>query len=189
MSSRGTCRQEQQAGAAAGRGGPLAGPYSSCPYRQGTHRQAGTRALATKQGGILVTPTVWEVIPERLLMMMMTSHTYEYGNHHHRHQKASSPAQEAPPIPHTDTNFRIYKSFNTKMGGEAGGAKAEITASVPAGVHWRASPQGMPLWGSNRFWPGSGRVPRCLGPGFTVLALRPGFRPILIHSFIILKIQ
>ena len=61
------------------------------------------------------------------------------------------------------------------------GAKAEITASVPAGVHWRASPEGM---GPNRFWPGSGLVLRCLGPGFTVLALGPGFRPIFIHSFI-----
>ena len=60
------------------------------------------------------------------------------------------------------------------------GAKAEITASVPAGVHWRASPEGMPLWGPNRFWPGSGLVLRCLGPGFTVLALGPGFRPIFI---------
>ena len=59
-----------------------------------------------------------------------------------------------------------------------------VTASVPAGVHWRASPEGMPLWGSNRFWPGSGLVLRCLGPGFTVLALGPGFRPIFIHSFI-----
>ena len=42
------------------------------------------------------------------------------------------------------------------------GAKAEITASVPAVV---------PLWGPNRFWPGYGLVLRCLGPGFTVLAL------------------
>ena len=59
-------------------------------------------------------------------------------------------------------------------GGGAVGAKAEITASVPAGVHWRASPEGMPLWGPNRFWPGSGLlVLRCLGPGFTVLALGP----------------
>ena len=47
------------------------------------------------------------------------------------------------------------------------------------GVHWRASPEGMPLWGPNRFWPGSGLVLRCLGPGFTVLALGPGFRPII----------
>ena len=38
----------------------------------------------------------------------------------------------------------------------------------------------MPLWGPNRFWPGSGLVLRCLGPGFTVLALDPGFRPIII---------
>ena len=66
------------------------------------------------------------------------------------------------------------------IGGGAVGAKAEITASVPAGVHWRASPEGMPLWGPNRFWPGSGLVLRCLGPGFTVLALGPGFRPIII---------
>ena len=53
------------------------------------------------------------------------------------------------------------------IGGGAVGAKAEITASVPAGVHWRASPEGMPLWGPNRFWPGSGlvQVSRCLGPG------------------------
>ena len=42
------------------------------------------------------------------------------------------------------------------IGGGAVGAKAEITASVPA--------------------------LRCLGPGFTVLALGPGFRPIFIHS-------
>ena len=63
-------------------------------------------------------------------------------------------------------------------GGGAVGAKAEITASVPAGVHRRASPEGMPLWGPNRFWPGSGLVLWCLGPGFTVLALGPGFRPI-----------
>ena len=66
------------------------------------------------------------------------------------------------------------------IGGGAVGAKAEITASVPAGVHWRASPEGMPLWGPNRFWPGSGLVLRCLGPGFTVLALGPGFRPMII---------
>ena len=67
------------------------------------------------------------------------------------------------------------------IGGGAVGAKAEITASVPAGVHWRASPEGkgMPLWGPNRFWPGSGLVLRCLGPGYTVLALGPGFRPII----------
>ena len=69
------------------------------------------------------------------------------------------------------------------IGGGAVGAKAEITVSVPAGVHWRASPEGMPLWGPNRFWAGSGLVLRCLGPGFTVLALGPGFRPIFIHSF------
>ena len=31
------------------------------------------------------------------------------------------------------------------IGGGAVGAKAEITASVPDGVHWRASPEGMPL--------------------------------------------
>ena len=59
------------------------------------------------------------------------------------------------------------------IGGGAVGAKAEIIASVPAGVHWRASPKGMPLGGPNRFWPGSGLVLRCLGPGFTVLALGP----------------
>ena len=66
------------------------------------------------------------------------------------------------------------------IGGGAVGAKAEITASVPAGVHWHASPEGMPLWGPNRFWPGSGLVLRCLGLGFTVLALGPGVRPIII---------
>ena len=60
------------------------------------------------------------------------------------------------------------------IGGGAVGAKAEITASVPADVHWCASPEGMPLWGPNRFWPGSGLVLRCLGPVFTVLALGPG---------------
>ena len=54
------------------------------------------------------------------------------------------------------------------IGRGAGGAKAEITASVPAGVHWRASPEGMLMWGPNR----SGLVLRCLGPGFTVLASR-----------------
>ena len=48
------------------------------------------------------------------------------------------------------------------------------TASVLAGVYWRASPEGMPLWGPNRFWPGSGLILRCLGPGFTVLALGSG---------------
>ena len=37
------------------------------------------------------------------------------------------------------------------IGGGAVGAKAEITVSVPAGVHWRASPEGMPLWGPNRY--------------------------------------
>ena len=60
------------------------------------------------------------------------------------------------------------------IGGGAVGAKAEITTSVPAGVHWRASPEGMPMWGPNRVWPGSGLVLRCVGPGFTVLALGPG---------------
>ena len=54
------------------------------------------------------------------------------------------------------------------IGGGAVGAEAEITASVAAGVHWRDSPKGMPI---NRIWPGS---IRCLGPGFTVLALGPG---------------
>ena len=53
------------------------------------------------------------------------------------------------------------------------GAEAEITVSVPAGVHWRASSEGMPMWGPNRSWPGSGLVVCCLGPGFTVLALDP----------------
>ena len=57
------------------------------------------------------------------------------------------------------------------IGGGAVGAKAEMTAS---GVHWRASPEGMPMWGPNRFWPGSGLFLRCLGPGFTALALGPG---------------
>ena len=66
------------------------------------------------------------------------------------------------------------------IGGGAVGAKAGIIASVPAGVHWRASPEGMSLWGPKRLWPGSGLVLRSLGPGFTVLALGPGFRPILI---------
>ena len=63
--------------------------------------------------------------------------------------------------------------------------KADLRWSslITAGVHWRASPEGMPLWGPNRSWPGSGLVLRCLGPGFTVLALGPGFRPIFIHSF------
>ena len=49
------------------------------------------------------------------------------------------------------------------IGGGAVGAKAEITASVPAGVHWRASPEGMPMWGPNR-----------VCPSFTLLALGPG---------------
>ena len=71
------------------------------------------------------------------------------------------------------------------IGGGAVGAKAEIIASVPAGVHWRASPEGMPLWGPNRFWPGSGLVLRCLGPGFSVLALGPGFRPAVYDSIMI----
>ena len=39
------------------------------------------------------------------------------------------------------------------IGGGAVGAKAEITAPVPAGVHWRVSPEDMPLWGPT----GSGR--------------------------------
>ena len=65
------------------------------------------------------------------------------------------------------------------IGGGAVGAKAEITASVPAGVHWLASPEGMPIWGPDRFWLGSGLVLRCLGPGFTVLALGPGWRPLI----------
>ena len=42
------------------------------------------------------------------------------------------------------------------IGSGAVGAEAEITALVPAGVHWRASPEGMPMWGPNRIWPGSG---------------------------------
>ena len=54
------------------------------------------------------------------------------------------------------------------------GPKAEIAASVSAGVHWRASSEGIPVWGPNRLWPGSGLVLRCLGPGFTVLARGPG---------------
>ena len=62
----------------------------------------------------------------------------------------------------------------TFIGGGAVGAEAEITVSVPAGVHWQASPEGMPMWGPNRIWPGSGMVVMCLGPGFTVLALGPG---------------
>ena len=45
-------------------------------------------------------------------------------------------------------------------------------------MHWRASPEGMPLWGPNRFWQGSGLVLRCLGPGFTVLALGPAMRDV-----------
>ena len=60
------------------------------------------------------------------------------------------------------------------IGGGAVGAEAGITASVPAGVHWQASPEGMPMWGPNLFWPGSGLVLRCTGPGFNVLALGPG---------------
>ena len=56
------------------------------------------------------------------------------------------------------------------IGGGAVGAEVEITA----GVHWRASPEGMPMWGPNWFWPGSGLVIRCLGPGFTVPDLGPG---------------
>ena len=55
-------------------------------------------------------------------------------------------------------------------GGAVGAAQAEITASAPAGVHRRASSEGMPMWGPHRLWPGSGLVLRCLGPGF-VLAL------------------
>ena len=62
----------------------------------------------------------------------------------------------------------------------------EITASVQAGVHWRASPEGMPVWGPNRFWPGSGLVLRCLGPSFTILALRHGIRTILFYSILII---
>ena len=78
----------------------------------------------------------------------------------------------------------VVAFYAALIGCGAVGAKAEITASVPAGVHWHASPEGMPLWGPNRLWPGSGLVLRSLGPGFTVQALGPGFRPIFIHSFI-----
>ena len=48
----------------------------------------------------------------------------------------------------TQALFVIWLTF---IGGGAVGAKAKITASVPAGVHWRASPEGMPLWAPNRF--------------------------------------
>ena len=48
------------------------------------------------------------------------------------------------------------------------GAVAKITALVPASVHWQASPEGIPMWGPNRVWPGSGLVPRSR---FTVLGL------------------
>ena len=56
------------------------------------------------------------------------------------------------------------------IGGGAVGAEAEVTDSVPAGVHWRASPEGTPvcMWGPNRVLPGSGLVLRCLGPGVHV---------------------
>jgi len=44
------------------------------------------------------------------------------------------------------------------IGSGAVGAKAEITASVPAGVHWLASPEGMPCGDLSvlaGIWPGS----------------------------------
>ena len=60
------------------------------------------------------------------------------------------------------------------IGGGAMGAKAEITASVPAGVHWSASPEGMPLWVLAGIWPGS-QVSRswfhCSGSRFWVTSL------------------
>ena len=65
----------------------------------------------------------------------------------------------------------VVAACTALIGGGAVGAEAEITASVPAGVHWRVCPEGMPMWGPNRFWPGSGLVVKCLGPGFIVLAL------------------
>ena len=34
--------------------------------------------------------------------------------------------------------------------------------------------EGMPMWGPNRVWPGSGQVLRCPGPGFTPQARGPG---------------
>ena len=36
------------------------------------------------------------------------------------------------------------------------------------GVHWRASPEDMPLWGPRRFWPGSGLVGHNLRSGLTL---------------------
>ena len=48
------------------------------------------------------------------------------------------------------------------------------------GMPWRGGRGGYARVGPNRFWPGSGLVLRCLGPGFTVLALGPGLRPIII---------
>ena len=38
----------------------------------------------------------------------------------------------------------------TLIGGGAVGPAAKNTASVPAGVHWIASPEGMPMWGPIR---------------------------------------
>ena len=66
------------------------------------------------------------------------------------------------------------------IGGGAVGAEAETAASVPAGVHWRASTNCMPMWGPHRFWPRSGLVLRCLGPGCTVLTLDPRVRGLLV---------
>ena len=50
------------------------------------------------------------------------------------------------------TNFCPYEIWSTVVafhaaliGGGAVGAAARITA--PAGVHWLASPEGMPMWG------------------------------------------
>ena len=76
----------------------------------------------------------------------------------------------------------------TLIGGGAEKTKAEITASVPAGVHWRASPESMPLWGPNRFWPASGLILRSLGPGFTVLAEVLVYRDSIVQILCILLI-
>ena len=60
------------------------------------------------------------------------------------------------------------------IGGGAVGAEAEITASVPAGVHWRAAPE-------LKVCPCGDLTGTGLGPGFTIVALaRSWVRSLLI---------
>ena len=58
-----------------------------------------------------------------------------------------------------------------------------------AGVHLRASPKVMPMWGPSRIWPGSGLVIRCPRPGFTVLALGPRWVAYYYYYYILFIIR